>query len=125
MTSKRFLHKRRRGKYSRAKALQMNKARWEADRARRDAEEPERIRELAEVEAMNLPRNQGDALGCLQWTDFRTGQVRRWTIRIGNRRDQVTAHTPDGRKTENHGWTWLLAHLRGFLSGHKVATPHK
>jgi hypothetical protein len=35
MTSKRFIHKRRRGLYSSEKSAQMNKARWDADRADR------------------------------------------------------------------------------------------
>lgn len=79
----------------------------------------ERIRELAEIEAQNLPRSRGDALGCLEWRDFRTGKVRRWVVRIGARIDQITLETPDGRKTASHGWTWALDHLRGFLAGTK------
>lgn len=97
----------------------MAAARWAADRARRDAEEPERLRELAEIEAANLPRRSGDVLGVLQWTDARTGKVRRWTIRIGDRSDRITAETADGRRTGSHGWTWLLEHLRGYLAGKK------
>jgi len=115
MTSKRFIHKRRFLKYSREKSRIMNKTRWDADRARREAEMPLRLRELEEIEVQNLPRNTGDALGCLQWTDYSTGRVRRWVVRIGLRRDQVTAHTPDGRSTASHGWTWLLYHLRKKL----------
>lgn len=99
----------------------MAKARWTADRARRDAEMPERIRELAIIEIENLPRNQGDALGCLQWTDFRTGRIHRWTIRIGDRIDRVTLQSPDGRSTQPHGWTWVMNHLRGFLAGTKLS----
>src|SRR6478609_9131592 len=74
----------------------MAEARWKADRARRDAGIAERIRELAEIEAQNLPRKQGDPLGCLQWTDFRTGKVRRWVVRIGDRCDRVTLEVPSG-----------------------------
>jgi DNA invertase Pin-like site-specific DNA recombinase len=95
----------------------MARARWDADRARRDAEEPERIREIAEIEIQNLPRKQGDALGSLQWTDFRTGKVRRWVFRIGDRADQVTMEATDGRVTGSHGWAWILAHLRPYLCG--------
>lgn len=87
------------------------------DRERRDVETPERIRELAEIDAQNLPRKQGDALGCLQWTDFRSGKVRRWTVRIGDRSDRITLESPDGRKTESHGWSWALDHLRKYLVG--------
>ena len=97
----------------------MAAARWKLDRERRYAEMPDRIRELAEIEAINLPRKQGDALGCLEWRDFRSGKVRRWIIRIGDRADRMTMETPDGRKTQSHGWTYLLNHLRGFLAGTK------
>ena len=97
----------------------MADARWKIDRARRDAEMPERIREMEEINAQNLPRKQGDAIGCLQWTDFRTGRVRRWTVKIGDRSDRITLHAPDGRHTESHGWAWALNHLRGFLAGSK------
>jgi hypothetical protein len=97
----------------------MNAARWKADAERREAEMHERIREIAEWDVQNLPRNEGDAIGCLQWTDFRSGKVRRWTVRIGDRLDRITLESPDGRKTASHGWTWVLAHLRGFLAGRK------
>jgi len=76
---------------------------------------PEYLRELAEIEIMNLPRKKGDPLGSLQWTDFRTGKVRRWVVRIGARCDQVTMETPDGRKTGSHGWSWIMDKLRGQL----------
>jgi len=79
----------------------------------------ERMHELAELEVQNLPQNQGDSLGSLQWTDFRTGKVRRWTVKIGDRIDRITLESPDGRKTASHGWTWALDHLRGFLAGRK------
>ena len=84
------------------------------------ADLPERLREMAEIELQNLPRKQGDPLGCLQWTDFRTGKVRRWTVRIGDRCDRFTLESPDGRKTDSHGWSWALDHLRGFLVGSKA-----
>ena len=97
----------------------MANARWKADRERREAEMPERIRELALIEAENLPRKQGDPIGSLQWHDFRTGKIRRWTLRIGDRIDRMTMHSPDGRATKSHGWTWIMNHLRGFLAGRK------
>lgn len=97
-----------------------NKARWDRDRERRDAEQPQRIRELAEIAAANLPHRSGDILGTLQWTDAATGRVRRWTIRIGDRIDQVTASTSDGRRSRSMGWTRLLDALRGYLAGRKA-----
>lgn len=104
----------------------MAAARWKIDRQRRDNEMPARIREMEETEIQNLPRRQGDAIGCLQWTDFRSGQVRRWVVRIGDRSDRITLHSPDGRKTKSHGWSWALSHLRRYLCGktpnHAAAT---
>ena len=97
----------------------MGKASQRAQAERRMADLPERLAEIAEIEAQNLPRKQGDALGCLQWTDFRTGKIRRWTVKIGDRCDRITLHAPDGRGTGSHGWTWALDHLRGFLAGRK------
>jgi hypothetical protein len=90
-------------------------ARWAADRARRDAEEPDRMREIAAIAAENLPCDPGDPLGCLQWTDYRTGHVRRWIVRIGARRDQVTIESPGKPPTRSHGWAWVLTKLRKHL----------
>jgi hypothetical protein len=71
---------------------------------------------LEEIEIQNLPRKQGDALGCLQWTDFRTGRVRRWAVRIGNRRDRITVEAPGESPLPGHGWTWFLTLLRKHLA---------
>jgi hypothetical protein len=119
MARNRFIRRANTGRITADKSAVMNKARWEADRERRELEMPERLQYLAEIDAQNLPRKEGDALGCLQWTDFRTGRVRRWTVRIGARMDQVTLHSPDGRSTQSHGWSWVTAHLRGFFCGRK------
>lgn len=86
--------------------------RWTKDRARRDAEAPGRERELAIIEAENLPRREGDAVGVLQWTNLATGQVRRWTLRMGDRADRFTVETADGRATRSHGLTWIFDKLR-------------
>ena len=98
----------------------MGKASQRVQSERRMVDAPARLREMAERDTENLPRKQGDALGCLQWTDFHTGKVRRWTVRIGDRRDRITLESPDGRKTGSHGWTWALAHLRSYLCGTKI-----
>ena len=119
MARKRYIRKSRGTHWTSESSSRANKARWDADRQRRDADMPARLREMAEWDAQNLPRKQGDPLGALQWTDFRTGKVRRWTVRIGTRRDQITLESPDGRKTDSHGWSWALDHLRGFLAGTK------
>lgn len=97
----------------------MGKASQRIQAERRMVGMDERIREMEEWDVQNLPRKTGDTLGCLQWNDFRTGKVRRWTVRIGARMDQVTLHSPDGRFTQSHGWSWVMDHLRGFLCGRK------
>ncbi len=107
---------RRRINALRERGRRMANARWKAERERRDVEESERIRELAEIDANNLPRSQGDALGCLQWTDYRTGKVRKWVIRIGDRIDRITVESPQSARSQSHGWTWFLASLRKHLS---------
>ena len=111
------------GRYNRLKAKaasergkRMAIARWSLDRERRDADMPERIRELEELEIQNLPRKCGDAIGCLEWRDFRSGKVRRWTIRIGDRIDRITVESPGTKPSNSHGWTWFLESLRKHLS---------
>ena len=98
----------------------MGKASQRVQAERRMADLPARLRELEEIEIQNLPRCQGDALGCLQWTDFRSGKARRWTVRIGDRADRITLEAPGGKPTRSHGWTWVMNHLRGYLCGRKV-----
>lgn len=95
----------------------MAAARWKADRERREAAMPERMREIAGIDVMNPPRHQGDALGCLQWTEFGTGKVRRWIVRIGDRADRMTLESPGGKATGSHGWTWIMGRLREHLCG--------
>jgi hypothetical protein len=121
MARRRFIRRENTGCITTEKSAVMNAARWKADRARREAALPERIQDLAEWDVQNLPRKQGDSLGCLQWTDFRTGKVRRWTVRIGDRIDRVTLDSVNGKRTKSHGWTWVMDHLRGFLAGTKTA----
>jgi hypothetical protein len=110
-----FIHKRLRAKYSREKSLQMNRARWDADRRHREEELPERLRSLEEIQIQNLPQKQGDPVGSFQWTDFRTGKVRRWTVRIGDRTNRYTFEDSHGTTTKPHGFTWFLTRLRHYL----------
>jgi hypothetical protein len=100
----------------RLRMSEMGKASQRVKRAKREEGLADRLRELAEIEATNLPRKQGDALGSLQWTNFATGKVNRWIIRIGDRADRITMHSPDGRSTQSHGWTWILNKLRSHLT---------
>lgn len=66
---------------------------------------------MAEREIENYPTRRGDVIGCFQWTDFRTGKVRRWRVFCGDRRGQV-AFAPAG---VCHGWTWFFEKLRKHL----------
>ena len=93
------------------RARRMANARWAKHRARPD--DPEALEN--EVLHPHL-----DVIGSLEWRDFRTGEIKRWRIKRGDRVDRVILSTPDGRATKSHGWTWALDHLRGFLAGTKV-----
>ena len=52
-------------------------------------------------------------------TNYSTGKVWKWTLRRGKRRNQVSMHAPSGKHTGSVGFTWILDHLRGYLSGRK------
>lgn len=96
----------------------MGKASQRVQAERRMADLTERLREMEEIEVQNLPRSTGDALGCLTWIDYRTGQTRKLVIRIGARRDQITLESPGGKPSKSHGWAWALTKLRM-----KILTP--
>lgn len=115
MARYRHIRKKRGTAWTSESSAQANRARWTADRARRDAEQPAREREMAIIEARNLPRREGDPVGILQFTNLRDGTVRRWTLRIGDRADRFTCHSPDGRATQSHGLTWLFIKLRSAI----------
>lgn len=110
---------RMRGKWNRLKmsalserGKRMAEARWAKDRERRAAEMPERVAMLEQVAVENLPRTAGDVLGVMQWTCARSGRVRRWVVRIGDRADRITVEAPGEQPTRSHGWAWFLAMLR-------------
>jgi hypothetical protein len=103
----------------RERGRKMANARWAQHRARLDAAAPAIALDLAQTEAINLPRRQNDPIGSLQWHDFRTGKIHRWTVEIGDRADRLVLRSPDGRRTRSHGWTWILDHLRPFLANHR------
>lgn len=110
------------GSYNRRKAKALSErgkrmatARWKLDRARRDAEEPIILRELEEIEIQNFPRKQGDPIGSIQYRNFRTGKVTRWTVLRGDRVNNYQLRTPDGRKSKPHGFAWIMQKLRPLL----------
>ena len=113
LARKRFIHSKRRGKYSRERSLQMNKARWDADRERRKAGESERLAELS----LRPPITEGSVLGVIIWHDALTGEVKKWRVKRGDRTDRVILQSPDGRQTKSHGWTWVMMRLRKWFSG--------
>ena len=94
----------------------MGKASQRVQAAARLERMAERLRDQAEWDVWNLPRKKGDALGCLQWTDFSSGKVRRWIVRIGDRRDRITVESPGAEASKSHGWTWFLTMLRKHVS---------
>lgn len=114
---KRRIRKKRGTSWTSESSARANKARWDAERARRDAEMPERILEQQEIEIRNLPRKQGDAVGCLQYHDFATGKITRWVVEIGDRTDRRVLRTPDGRRSKSHGWAFLFRCVRMVILG--------
>ena len=98
------------------KGRKMARARWDADRKRRDAEEPARLREMLD----RIPSGPGDCVGCLQYRDHRSGTVKRWRVIATRDPRRVILQAPDGRQTQAHGWTWHLNHLRPYLAGRKA-----
>lgn len=90
----------------------MARARWAADRARRDAEEEALAYELAAARARGEgPVYPGQYVGTLQWHGA-DGKVRRWTLRRGERSGQIRIDGIERAKTT----TWLLDRLRRHLS---------
>jgi hypothetical protein len=95
----------------------MAAARWKLDRERRALAMPAPVREIEEIEVQNLPRRQGDAVGCLQYHDFITGKIYRWVAEIGDRSDRVVFRSPDGRRGKSAGWAFLLRCVRMVILG--------
>ena len=71
-----------------------------------------RAKMLDQPEALR-PRDKGVFLGVLEWR-ANDEQVRRWTIRQGPRRNNVSVARSG--KTVICGWDHLLSKLRGHLS---------
>jgi len=62
---------------------------------------------------------RGDPIAVLEYRDLRSGEIRRWTVLMGDRRDQVRLRHKDGRTSKSMGWTRVLEVLRGYLAGTK------
>jgi hypothetical protein len=113
MTRKRFIRKRRGILFTSETSRRANRVRWSDEN--RKQELTESARRFAEIQIENLPKTQGDVIGVLQWTEFRTGKVRRWTVKIGNRIDRITVETPQTKPTRSMGWSEFLTGLRKRL----------
>ena len=86
----------------------MSKARWDADRKKRDAEEPARIAEIELRKALGeAPTEPEEFIGALSWQGA-DGVKRKWVIRRGKARNRIAV---DGIPKE-HGWSWLFDRLR-------------
>ena len=73
--------------------------------------------ELADILATPIMAD-GTPLGCLQWHNFRTGKIIRWTVLRGNRCNNYRLRTPDGRSSLAHGLAWLLTKVRRVILRH-------
>jgi hypothetical protein len=100
---------------NRLRFSEMGKKSQAVQSARRAEGAEERLRALEEIQIQNLPKKQGDPVGSFQWTDFRTGKVRRWTVRIGDRAGRYTFEDSHGTTTKPHGFTWFFTRLRTYL----------
>lgn len=69
---------------------------------------------LMEIDSAQ-PFGEGAAIGSIEYRNFLTGAVKRWTVIGGNRRNNYALRTPDGRTSKPHGLTWILAKLRPVL----------
>jgi hypothetical protein len=87
------------------KSQEVQRARWEADA------DPQELADLA----ANPPLVEGDAIGAIQWTNFRTGKVTRWTVLRGDRTNNYRLRSPDGRESKPHGMAWILEKVRPVI----------
>ena len=93
---------------ARNRSAKMNKARWDGDQKRRDAEEAERLAEVELRKALGEgPTEPGEFIGALSWQGA-DGVKRKWVIRRGKARNRIAV---DGIPKE-HGWSWLFDRLR-------------
>lgn len=69
---------------------------------------PEHLADLASAQ----PFGPGAAIGSIEYRNFLTGNVHRWTIIGGDRRNNYALRTPDGRTSKPHGWAWITYKLR-------------
>jgi len=90
----------------------------------KESQRVQRERRIAALDAdqvrdmLQIP-TYGQPIGSFEYRNFRTGEVKRWTILRGDRLDRVILRSPDGRKTGAHGWTWVMDHLRAKLCGRR------
>lgn len=86
----------------------MNRARWDAENRRIEAEIPARLAEMELVRVLNEHAAEpGEWIGTLEYRS-RSGKVRKWVVRRGPRRDQIAI---DGIERPKN-WTWLFDKLR-------------
>lgn len=90
----------------------MGKASQRVQRERRIAEiTPEFLMDLQ----ANPPLREGDAIGAIEWRNFLTGKVTRWTVLRGDRVNNFKLRSPDGRASKPHGLAWLLGKIRRVI----------
>jgi hypothetical protein len=90
----------------------MGKRSQEVQRQRREADiTPEYLMDLK----ANPSLCDGDVIGSLEWRDFRTGKVTRWTVLRGDRVNNIRLRAPNGRSSKSHGWAWVLEKVRAVI----------
>lgn len=86
-----------------------------SQQVRREKRESEITPEFLMDLRANPPLESGDPIGCLQYTNFLTGKVTRWTKLRGSRVNNCVFRTPDGRTSKPHGMSWIMEKLRPIL----------
>lgn len=69
------------------------------------------------AEALSPPIQMGDAIGMMEYRDFRNGRIYRWTVCRGDRTNNFSIRHPDGRQSKPHGMAWLLDRIRPVILG--------
>lgn len=73
--------------------------------------------------AADPPLLKGDVIGRIEFQDFRSGTIRRWSVCRGNRTNNYTLRSPDGRESKPHGMSWILERVRKVILGSAAPNP--
>lgn len=93
------------------------------------SQKAQRQRKLAELDInditdrLNSPR-EGTPVGCFQYHNFQTGEVRRWVILRGSSTNRFMIRFRDAHRSLSHGFARIIAMIGGYLSGSQSPNTH-